>query len=465
MASMTDFLQLLAQNAWLYGGSFLIVLSILVFVHEWGHYIVARMCGVKVETFSIGFGPELFGYNDKAGTRWKVSLIPLGGYVKMFGDADPASAGHTETVKDGEAPVRPMTAQERQGAFFAKSVGQRAAIVFAGPAINFIFAILILFGLYVFYGKPETPAIATAVIEGSAADIAGFQPHDTIIAINGHATKRFEDIRRAAMIALDTPITFSVERNGQMMEIEATPEKFLERDRFGFSQSRGVLGVLGPSQGIHLSAVLAVNGQDVSNADEARELLKDSLGKEVRIKMDSGDAEEGPKVIFAVPQADMNKGLFDAEDPDYNHIIITSKPTGDYQVHFGLVGGFVEAVKETASITTGTLQALWQMVTGTRSTKELGGIIRIGALAGDMASAGIIALITFTALLSINLGLINLFPIPLLDGGHLVFFAAEAVKGGPVSENVQEVAFRAGLVFLVGLMIFANLNDLFHLIL
>ena len=149
MASIFDLFQLIASNLWLYGGTFLLVLSILVFVHEWGHYIVARMCGVKVETFSIGFGKEIFGWTDKNDTRWKVSLIPLGGYVKMFGDVDPASAGKADGVKEGEK-VRPFTKKEKEVAFFAKSVSKRAAIVFAGPAINFLFAILLLFGLYFF---------------------------------------------------------------------------------------------------------------------------------------------------------------------------------------------------------------------------------------------------------------------------------------------------------------------------
>ena len=157
------------ENIWLYGASFLLVLSLLVFVHEWGHYIVARMCGVRVEVFSIGFGKELFGRTDKNGTRWKFSLIPLGGYVKMFGDTDPASAGHADSVsKDGEKP-RKFTAAERKVAFFSQSVAKRSAIVFAGPAINFLFAILILGVLYVSYGKPETPAIITAVGVESAA--------------------------------------------------------------------------------------------------------------------------------------------------------------------------------------------------------------------------------------------------------------------------------------------------------
>jgi regulator of sigma E protease len=460
----SDYFQLFLENAWLYGGAVLIVLSILVFVHEWGHYIVARMCGVKVDTFSIGFGPELFGYTAKSsGTRWKFSLVPLGGYVKMFGDSDPASSQHFNDFVEEDGSSRALTAQEKSVAFFAKSVPQRAAIVFAGPAINFIFAILVLAGLYMFYGKPVTPPIASAILENSAADLAGFEPHDEVLAINGKRISSFEDIRREVMIALDTPMRFTVDRNGEIVEITATPEKESSRDRFGFSQSRGLLGILGPSDGINLAAVAQIDGQAVADTDDARTILSDRLGEKVMLGLSRGD--DTTANYYAQPVRDMNEGLFDAEHMDYNHIVITDEPLEEYIVKFGPLESVGEAVNETVDITVGTLQALGQMFTGTRSATELGGIIRIGAIAGDMAQSGFIALVTFTALLSINLGLINLFPIPLLDGGHLVFYAVEGLKGSPVSEDVQEYAFRFGMVVLVGLMLFANLNDLFHLLL
>ena len=463
MATVSDFMQLLAENVWLYGGAFLLVLSVLVFVHEWGHYIVAKMCGVKVTSFSIGFGPELFGYTDKSGTRWKFSLIPLGGYVQMFGDQDPASAAHSEDVKEGEEAPRPMTDEEKKQAFFAKSVGQRSAIVFAGPAINFIFAVILLAGLYSFYGKPVTPPVAGAVVQGTAADQAGFKPHDVILSIDGNVVQSFEHIRRAVMIGLDTPLQFVVERNGEQVEFTATPEKIEERDRFGFSQSRGLLGILGPAEGLHLSAVVSVDGQGVEDIDAAREAIIQKLGQEVVLGLRS--TEEEISYYIARPMKEMNEALLDEESADYNHVIIMNELTDNYMLTYGFVDSMREAVIETADITVSTLYALGQMITGTRSAKELGGIIRIGAIAGDMATSGMIALITFTALLSINLGLINLFPIPLLDGGHLVFYGIEAVKGSPVSENMQEYAFRFGVVVLVGLMLFANLNDIFHLLL
>jgi len=463
MATVSDFMQLLAQNVWLYGGAFLLVLSILVFVHEWGHYIIAKWCGVKVDSFSIGFGPELFGVTDNSGTRWKFSLIPLGGYVKMFGDEDPASAEHTEEVKDGEEPPRPMTEEEKSQAFFAKSVRQRSAIVFAGPAINFIFAIILFTGLYTFYGKPVTPPIAGAVLQGSAAEAAGFQPHDLVLSINGAPIDSFEEIRRAVMIGLDAPLNFVVVRDGQEVSFTATPEKLEERDRFGFAQSRGLLGILGPAEGLHLSAVESVNGQKVDDIDAARAEITSHLGEKMTLGLRRSEEDINNYIIR--PLADMNQGLLNEKNADYNHVVIMNELTNNYMLKYGFFDAVKEAVIETGDITVSTLYALGQMVTGTRSAKELGGIIRIGAIAGDMATSGIIALITFTALLSINLGLINLFPIPLLDGGHLLFYGIEAVKGSPVSENVQEYAFRFGMIVLVGLMLFANLNDIFHLIL
>lgn len=460
MTSIFDLMQLVATNLWFYGGIFVIVLSILVFVHEWGHYIVARMCGVKVEIFSIGFGPEIFGWNDRNDTRWKVSIIPLGGYVKMFGDTDPASAGHADGVKEGDK-VRPFTAAEKKVAFYMKSVGKRAAIVFAGPAINFLFAIALLFGMYSVYGQPVTPPMASAIIEDSAADKGGILPHDKIISIDGEKISRFEDIRRIVMVALDTPLEFIVERDGKEVTLTATPEKEELTDRFGFSHSRGMLGIVGPGQGLAVKNITSVNGREMKNADAARAALLRNMDKRTTIKLKRNEETTDSLIIAA--SADLNEGLKNPDVPEYNALIV-ARGTMEEVLQLGPINGIKAAVVETADITRSTLYALGQIFTGTRSVTELGGIIRIGAIAGDMAQAGLIAIITFTALLSINLGLINLFPIPMLDGGHLVFYALEALKGKPVSEKTQEYAFRFGFVVLVGMMLFANINDIVQLI-
>ncbi len=460
MPSIFDLLQLVATNIWFYGGTFLIVLSVLVFVHEWGHYIVARMCGVKVETFSIGFGKEIFGWNDKNETRWKISLIPLGGYVKMFGDTDPASAGHADGVKEGDT-VRPFTEAEKAVAFYTKSVGKRAAIVFAGPAINFLFAIVLLFGMYSFYGQPVTPPIASAVIVDSAADKGGIQPHDKIISIDGEKISKFEDIRRIVMVALDTELEFVVDRNGEEVTLKTTPEKQELTDRFGFSHSRGMLGIVGPGQGLAVKNITSVGGREVANEDAARQSLLRNMDKRTTIKLKRSEEVTDSLIIKA--DSTLNEGLKDSTSFDYG-VLVVARGDVEEMLQPGVLGSMKAAVIETADITRSTLYALGQIFTGTRSVTELGGIIRIGAIAGDMAQAGLIAIITFTALLSINLGLINLFPIPMLDGGHLVFYAIEAMKGGPVSEKVQEYAFRFGFVVLVGMMLFANINDIVQLI-
>lgn len=461
--SMSDYFALIAQNVWMYGGAFIIVLSILVFVHEFGHYSVARMCGVRIDSFSIGFGPELFGWNDRNGTRWKFSLIPLGGYVKMFGDVDPASAGHSDTIKDERTnEVRAFTEEERKVAFYSQSVGRRAAIVFAGPAINFIFAIVVLAVLYATVGQPVTPAETAGVISGSAADKAGFKPHDVILAIDGKKIHRFEDVRREVLVELDAPRTITLRRDGEVIDVQASPVRVEDRDRFGFKHTTGLLGIISPGNGIGLKDIKAINGKSYATVDETRVRLKEMMGKTFRIQLSQGDNTDRDLIVS--PRAEQNPGFDDPKSDDYNYLILSEALRQVYVRHNPLESLFA-AIDETINISVGTLKSIGQMITGTRSATELGGIIRIGAIAGDMAKAGLIALVTFTALLSINLGLVNLLPIPMLDGGHLLFYSIESVKGSPISEKTQEYAFRMGLALLVGIMVFANLNDIMQLIL
>lgn len=460
MPGIQDLIQLIASNVFVYGGSFVLVLSILVFVHEFGHYIVARWCGVKIDSFSIGFGKELGGFTDKHGTRWKFSLIPLGGYVKMFGDVDPASSKQTDTVSDG-TQTRQMTAAERSGAFFAKNVWQRIAIVFAGPGINYLFAVLVLSCLYMSHGQIVTPPQASAIIEGSAADKAGFEPHDVIVKIGGNDIRRFEDVRREVTVKLDTPTIFTVRRGQETIDLTATPERLQSEDHHGFIQSRGFLGVVSPGNGLDIKHIIAVDGVKARDVDHARKMLLAKMGKTFEVRLDRGGTVD---TILVNPLLANNAGLKDPQSKEYSALNIAEGGVEDLIRH-NPISAVGNAVLETYNITVSTLEAIGQMFTGTRSAKELGGIIRIGAIAGDMAQSGIIALITFTALLSINLGLINLFPIPMLDGGHLVFYAAEAIRGKPLSERIQEYAFRMGLAILVGIMVFANLNDIIQLVL
>lgn len=457
-----EIFQLLSTNLWLYGGAFVLVLSVLVFVHEWGHYIVARMCGVQVEQFSIGFGKELFGFNDKNGTRWKVSLFPLGGYVKLFGDVDPASVQHDDTIQDKDSgAVRPLTDSEKKVAFFSQSVARRAAIVFAGPAINYIFAIIILTFLFTFNGQPVTPPSAAAVIGGSSAEKHGFQPHDLIVEIDGKKIRSFEDIRREMMIALDGEKHFVIERAGKTVDIYARPERLEQEDRFGFKHTRGLLGLISPRHAIDIGSILTVEGRTYDNEEALRKALIQRMGQKFEIEIKKG--EDSSDILHIQPMGNHNAGLNDPESPDYAALFISDVESNVY-VQYGPLEALGMSVKEAWDITQGTVEALGQMIMGTRSATELGGVIRIGALAGDMAKQGVVALILFAALLSINLGLINLFPIPMLDGGHLVFYAFEAILGRPIPDQIQEYAFRFGLVFLVGIMVFANLNDLMQLV-
>lgn len=462
MDSLTDMIQLGLGNLWTYGVSFLVVLGLLVFVHEWGHYIIARLCGVRVEVFSIGFGKEIFGWTAKSGTRWKVSLFPLGGYVKMFGDTDPASAGHSDEVTSETGAVRHMTEAERSVAFFSKPVWKRAAVVFAGPGINYLFAIVVLSVLYMFVGRPITPPVVSGVEIGSAADAAMFRPHDVITSLDGQPIDSFDDIRRKAMLTLDEPITFGVLRDGQAMTISATPKKISEKDRFGFEHERGYLGLIGPANGIDLSQIAFVDGVKTDgNLKKITQLIRKKLDQDVVLATEAQDGEKQTRILVRPPK-DMNKDMGDSTKEFGKAVFLGAKP-GDAVIHYSPVSAVGVAIHETYSITVETFKAIGQMVVGTRSTKELGGIIRIGAMAGDMAERGYISLIVFTALLSINLGMINLFPIPMLDGGHLLFYGIEAVRGRPISEKAQEYAFRFGLVVLVTLMVFSNLNDVMQL--
>lgn len=376
-----------------YGGPFILVLAVLVFIHEWGHYIIARICGVKIEKFSIGFGPEIWGRNDKHGTRWKICAIPLGGYVQMFGDSDPSSAAPAEGVTEGEQ-VRSFTDEEKKVAFFTQPLYKRAAIVFAGPAINYIFAIIVLSALFMFQGQPYMPPVAAKVVEPSAAFDAGVRPDDKIVSVNGEPIARFQDLRPITDMNIEKPMQVVIVHSlggkdkgwdeANPVTLTITPRRVVKEDRFGFRHEVGLMGIVSP--------------------ESAFEMQK--------------------------------HGFFSA------------------------IGA---SIGETLRITTMTLKGLGQMIIGTRSTDELGGVLRIGAYAGDFASQGIIAFITFAALLSINLGLINLLPIPLLDGGHLAMYAMEKLRGKPLSTQVQEYALRVGLVFLLGIMFLATWNDLVQL--
>lgn len=362
-------------NLWDYGVPFLITLSVLVFVHELGHFLAARRNGVKVEIFSIGFGPELFGWTDRLGTRWKFSAVPLGGYVKMFGEYD------FEEEADGRPP---MTEAEKSISFHHKRLGQRAVIVAAGPVANFLFAILLLAAMFMTVGNPQHRAGVGSVQAGSAAEEAGFANGDLILAIDGEPTPRFDDLRRIVSARPGETLKFHVRRAEAELDLRAVPRLVRRTDEDGQVRDIGVLGVL----------------------------------------------------------PDPAQVTYERQNP--------------------LAASWM-AVEKSFGLATRILQEVGLMVSGNRNAEDLGGPLRIAQMSGKMAEAGFVNLVFFMAALSVNLGLINLFPIPVLDGGHLLFYAAEAVRGRPLDVRFQEYGFRLGLVLVLVLMVFATWNDLVHL--
>jgi regulator of sigma E protease len=306
-----------------------------------------------------------------------------------------------------------------------------------------------------------TPPSGAAVIAGSAADEHGFKPHDTIVSIDGRSVDDFDDIRREMMIALDTQRHFVVMRHGKQIDIHAKPKKIDLEDRFGFKHSIGLLGLISPRHAVDVESIVKIEGRDFKDKEAVLRDLSNRLGTTFRIEIKRGPTTD---TLIVNPLSDFNKELMTPPEGQPN-VLYLSDGENNVFLKYSPPVAVREALRQTWFVTLGTAQALGQIIMGTRSPTELGGVIRIGALAGDMAKAGLVSFIMFTALLSINLGLVNLFPIPMLDGGHLVFYAFEAMLGRPIPDNIQEYAFRFGLVFLVGIMVFANLNDIMQLIL
>ena len=358
---------------------FLFVLTIVVFFHELGHFYAARRCGVRVEVFSVGFGRAIASWNDKHGTEWKIGWLPLGGYVKFFGDENEASAPDAEKLKE-------MPEDARGDTLFFKPLWQRAIVVAAGPVANFILAIIIFASLYTLLGQRVTDPVIGTVVENSAAERAGMQTGDLITAIDGDEITSFSQVRRLVTVSAGVPLDFSVERNGADLLLTATPDRVLETDRFGNEYHVGRLGV-------------SVN-------------------------------------------ADENTIRHERYNP------VTALWMGVEESYFIIEQTFV---------------VLGRIIMGRESAESLGGPIRIAQLSGQTATLGFVALINLTAVLSVSIGLINLFPIPMLDGGHLAFYAYEAVFGKPMSERAQEIGMRIGLSMVMMLFIFVTWNDLARL--
>jgi regulator of sigma E protease len=358
---------------------FLFVLSLVVFFHELGHFLIARWCGVRILVFSIGFGPEIVGFNDRYGTRWKIAAIPLGGYVKFFGDENAASMPDPERLAG-------MDDAEKSQSFVFQPVAKRAAIVVAGPMANFLLAIVIFAGIFMLYGKQSMTARVDSVQPDSAAAAAGFQPGDLVVAINGSAIGDFADMQRVVSESAGEPLTIAVDRKGTQLVLKATPALKEIKDNFGNVHRIGILGIT------------------------------------------RSTAAEDLKFQPVPPPQALWMG-----------------------------------VQETWFVIDRTLSYIGGVVVGREAADQLGGPIRIAQMSGQVATAGFVALIHLAAVLSVSIGLLNLFPIPLLDGGHLLFYSIEALRGRPLSERAQEVGFRIGLAIVLMLMIFATFNDIVHL--
>ena len=345
--------------------AFLVVLGVLIFIHEMGHYLAARWRGVHVDAFSIGFGKAIASWTDRRGTEWRVSWIPLGGYVKLHGQSEP-----DETTPD-TATLRPGQS------FHNKSVGDRAIVVAAGPVANFLLAALLFAGLFATYGRPVGQTAIGAVAAGSAAEVAGLLPGDVIISLDDVRVSRFEQLQRYIQPRAGQPVAVALSRDGRDLTITVTP---------------------GTRPGTEAAPVgmLGVQGGGVR---------------------------------------------FEKLDP---------------------FSALIAGVTQTWDVSAQTLVGIGEMLTGQRSARDLGGPIRIAEVSGEAASLGIVPLINLMALLSVSLGLLNLFPVPLLDGGHLMFYAIEAIRGRPLPPRALEYGFRAGFALLIGLFVFATWNDIAH---
>lgn len=355
--------------------SFLFVLSVVVFFHELGHFLVARWCGVKVKAFSIGFGQEIFGFNDRYGTRWRVAWLPLGGYVKFMDDESAASTPSVETLRD-------MSEEDRAGSFHLKPVWQRAAVVAAGPIANFILAIVIFSAIFAAYGvTTQEPRVGT-VVPNSPAAAAGVQPNDLVLKIKGEDIDDFGDLQRIVTTSPEQDLEFVVDRGGTLITLSIRPKLTEHDDAISGKIKTPIIGI-------------------TSRPGAERVTRKVGLGEAV--------------------------GL---------------------------------GVERTGIIITSTLSFIVDLVRGRQSADQLGGPIRIADVSGQVAKFGVQPLLHFIGVISVSIGLLNLFPIPLLDGGHLLFYGIEAVRRKPLSERTQEIGFRIGLAIVLMLMVFATVNDL-----
>lgn len=359
--------------------AFLFVITVVVFFHELGHFLMARAFGIGVESFSIGFGPSLVSWSDRKGTRWKISWIPLGGYVKFLGDADAASTPDRQAIAS-------MTPQQRASIFQMKPLYQRALVVAAGPGANFVLAIAIFAITFMLVGRQIIRPVVSVVQPASAAAAAGIEPGDVIKSVDGRSVESFSELQRIVSMSPGRRLVVTVSRSGTLLRLDATPRLEVVTDRFGNRQKMGVLGIV-------------------------------------------------------------------------NKIV----PSEIETVHYGFFGAVGEACSQSWDVVSGTMTYLWRMLAGQEDASQLTGPVGIAQVSGQVASISFFDLFPLAALLSISIGLVNLFPVPMLDGGHLLYYGCEAVMGRPLGARAQDMGFRVGLAVMLALMALATWNDLVRL--
>ncbi|MEF0943132.1 RIP metalloprotease RseP [Rhizobium sp. BR 362] len=536
--------------------TFVFVLSLLVFVHEMGHYLVGRWSGIRIMAFSIGFGPEIAGFTDRHGTRWKLSIIPLGGYVRFFGDEDASSKTDVDQLSA-------MTEEERARSFAGAKLWKRAATVAAGPIANFILAIAIFAVLFGVYGRTVADPVVAVVMRGGAAAEAGIEPGDRLVAIDGTKVTTFDEVQRYVGLRPGRNIVLTVERDGQKRDFGIVPKLVEDTDQFGNKMEMGRIGIAlvdplvtavepgGPAAQAGVQAgdrLIAVDGNNVATYYDIARYVTDHAGKSLVLTVErKGQTRDFPMVPETLAATDASGRKKDvgsigispidplvasiapdspAQDAGIalgdrilsvdGHLVdsigdvqrfVSSRPdkpvmlhierngvTRDVQVTpkkteepdafgneteissigisdgqkpiklryeaYGPFQALGEGVRQTGSIVSGTFEYLGNVIGGYMKADQLGGPIRVAQLSGQMATLGFSAVLQFAAILSVSIGLLNLMPVPVLDGGHLMFYAIEAVRGKPLGARAQDIAFRIGFAMVLSLMVFATWNDI-----
>ncbi len=440
---------------------FVLVLTLLVFVHEYGHYWVGRRFGIHAEVFSIGFGPEIFGWTDRNGTRWKVSAIPLGGYVKFLGDNDATSA----TASD-----EPLSPADRKRAFFSQPLYARAAVVLGGPAANLLFAFLLLTGVFFFAGEPYTPPTVAVQVDGPAAK-AGLRTGDEIVRLADKRVDRYEDIQEAQFLYWAKPMAVEYRRGNELLRGEIAPQYCERTDRYNNTLRYGDLGidqlirpVVGgftansPAEAAGLKVgdlLVAIDGKPVDYFSRIPELIGKSGGQPVSLKYERDGRFEETTVVPIVDK------VVDCAGKEQIVGRLRVRPAGVTELRdHGVIGAMGAGVRAVWGMTSMFYTSMGQILTAARPVDELGGPIRIAKAAGEASYAGWVGILNLVIALSVVLGVFNLLPVPMLDGGHLAMYAYEAIRGKPLSLRAQEVGLKLGFALVIGMALIATFNDI-----